>query len=178
MRAYQDMVFTMAARLTGNAAQAEDIAQEVFLRAYENFAQLRSSASAGGWLKTVATHLTLNHITRYRRRWPLFTELFAGEPAEDALESAAAEIDELFAHTDAEQRRALIEQSLERLPAHQRVALVLYHFDEMPYREIATRLGVSLAKVKTDILRARVAMAALLTRGGLEASPAATGAQS
>ena len=178
MRAYQDMVFTTAARLTGNAGQAEDIAQEVFLRAYENFAQLRSSASAGGWLKTVATHLTLNHITRYRRRWRLFTEVFAGEPADDALESAAAEIDELFAHTDVEQRRALIEQALERLPAHQRVPLVLYHFDEMPYREIATRLGVSLPKVKTDILRARVAMAALLTRGGLEASPAATGAQS
>ena len=69
MHAYQDMVFSTAARLAGNDAQAEDIAQEVFLKAYENFEQLRTSPTAGGWLKTVATRLTLNHLTRYRRRW-------------------------------------------------------------------------------------------------------------
>jgi RNA polymerase sigma-70 factor, ECF subfamily len=178
MRAYQDMVFTTAVRLTGNAAQAEDIAQEVFLRAYENFERLRSSPAAGGWLKTVATHLTLNHITRYRRRWRPFTEVFAGEVSEEVLESAVTEVDELCAHSDAQQRRALIEQALERLPVHQRVPLVLYHFEEMPYREIAARLGISLAKVKTDILRARVAMAALLVRGGFDAAPAATGVES
>ena len=178
MRAYQDMVFSTAARLTSNAAQAEDIAQEVFLRAYENFEQLRSSPAAGGWLKTVAINLALNHITRYRRRWRPFTDVFAGEATEDALEFAATEVDELFANTDAEQRRALVEQALERLPAHQRMPLVLYHFEEMPYRDIAQRLGVSLAKVKTDILRARVAMAGLLARRGLDAAAAATGAES
>src|SRR5450631_3506174 len=75
MRAYQDMVFSTAARLTGNDAQAEDIAQDVFLRAYEHFSQLRGSPSAGGWLKTVATNLTINYLTRYRKRRRLFTEL-------------------------------------------------------------------------------------------------------
>lgn len=178
MRAYQDMVFTTAARLTGNSAQAEDIAQEVFLRAYENFDHLRSSPTAGGWLKTVATNLTINHMTRYRRRWRLFSEVFAGEPSDEALESALADFDELFAHTDAQQRRALVEQALERLPPHQRVPLVLYHFEEMPYRDIAARLGISLAKVKTDILRARLAMAGLLGRGGLDPAAAASGVES
>src|SRR5258708_11770392 len=48
MRAYQDMVFSTAARLAGNDRQAEDIAQEVFLRAYEHFANLSTSPSAGG----------------------------------------------------------------------------------------------------------------------------------
>ncbi len=57
MRAYQDMVFSTASRLAGNDAQAEDIAQEVFLRAYEHFADLRTSETAGGWLKTVTTNL-------------------------------------------------------------------------------------------------------------------------
>ena len=51
MRAYQDMVFSTAARLTGNDAQAEDIAQDVFLRAYEHFPHLRSSPTAGGWFR-------------------------------------------------------------------------------------------------------------------------------
>lgn len=175
MRAYQDMVFTTAARLAANSTQAEDIAQEVFLRAYENFDRLRSSPSAGGWLKTVATNLTLNHLTRYRRRWRLFSEVFAAEPTEEALETALTDLDGAFSETDAEQRRALIEQALESLPTHQRVPLVLYHFEDMSYRDIAARLGVSLAKVKTDILRARLAMVSLLARGGLDAAAAVTG---
>src|SRR5262245_28173922 len=54
MRNYQDMVFSTAARLTGNNAQAEDISQEVFLKAYENYDHLKTSPTAGGWLKTVA----------------------------------------------------------------------------------------------------------------------------
>jgi RNA polymerase sigma factor (sigma-70 family) len=74
MRAYQNMVFSTAARLAGNDAQAEDIAQEVFIKAYENFEHLRLSATAGGWLKTVATNLSLNYLTRYRKRWRLFSE--------------------------------------------------------------------------------------------------------
>ena len=68
------MVFSTAARLAGNDAQAEDIAQEVFIKAYENFDHLRISATAGGWLKTVATNLSLNYLTRYRKRWRLFSE--------------------------------------------------------------------------------------------------------
>src|ERR1700735_3316356 len=74
MRAYQDMVFSTAARLAGNDAQAEDIAQEVFIKAYENFEHLRVSPAAGGWLKTVATNLSLNYLTRYRKRWRFFSE--------------------------------------------------------------------------------------------------------
>lgn len=180
MRAYQDMVFTTVVRLTANAAQAEDITQEVFLRAYERFGELRSTAAAGGWLKTVATHLALNHLTRYRKRWRLFSEVPGGAGAradEEQLESAAAAIDEHFAQASAEQRRALVERALERLPDHQRVPLVLYHFEEMSYLQIAARLRVSLAKVKTDILRGRIAMADLLRRSGLDAREAASGAQ-
>ena len=52
-------------------------------------------------------------------------------------------------------QRELIERVLSRLPDAQRVALVLYHFEDMDYADIATHLGVSLGKVKTDIFRAR-----------------------
>jgi RNA polymerase sigma-70 factor, ECF subfamily len=170
MHAYQDMVFSTAARLTGNDAQAEDIAQEVFLRAYENFANLRSSPTAGGWLKTVATHLTLNHLSRYRKRWRLFSELRRSDADDDAeLEWPHSDLtpDSLIAAIDAGQRQTMIEQALRELPEHQRVPLVLYHFEEMPYQDIAERLRVSLPKVKTDIQRARAALAKILARRGM-----------
>ena len=67
---------------------------------------------------------------------------------------------------DADERREWVERALEDLPPHQRVPLVLYHFEDLPYDEIAKKLGVSLAKVKTDILRARSALAKILQRGG------------
>ena len=73
MRAYQDMVYSTAARISGSETQAEDIAQEVFIRAYEHFSDLRDSVTAGGWLKTVTTNLTLNYLSRYRKRWRLFS---------------------------------------------------------------------------------------------------------
>jgi len=174
MRAYQDMVFSTAVRLTGSPAQAEDISQDVFLRAYESFDNLRSSPKVGGWLKTVATNLTLNHLTRHRKRWRLFSEIFTDDSREEDLEptsaeGAAAVFDTVLTELEADERRALVEKALERLPDHQRVPLVLYHFEEMPYQDIADRLGISLAKVKTDIRRGRVAMAGLLAQGGLGA---------
>jgi len=172
MRAYQDMVFSTAVRLTANPAQAEDISQEVFLRAYESFENLRSSPKAGGWLKTVATNLTLNHLTRHRKRWRLFSEVFADDEREENLESAAAVFDTALAELEADERRERVEQALERLPDHQRIPLVLYHYEEMPYQDIADRLGISLAKVKTDILRGRVAMAGLLAQSGVRAPDA------
>lgn len=166
MRDYQDMVFSTAARITGNTTQAEDIAQEVFLKAFQHFDMLSASPTAGGWLKTVATNLSLNHLTRYRNRWRFFSELRrddAGD-ASDAPEIDFAAPDAFFSAMDADERRALVERALAELPAHQRVPLVLYHFEAMPYDEIAQKLGVSLAKIKTDILRARAALAKILLR--------------
>jgi RNA polymerase sigma-70 factor (ECF subfamily) len=166
MYAYQDMVFTTAARLTGNDALAEDISQEVFLKAYENFGHLRTSATAGGWLKTVATRLALNHLSRYLRRWRFFSELRPGD-AGDEPEIDFPAPDTLIGDIDTDRRHALIEQALRELPEHQRVPLVLYHFEEMPYLQIAKQLGISLSKVKTDIQRARGSLVNILARNGV-----------
>jgi RNA polymerase sigma-70 factor (ECF subfamily) len=114
-------------------------------------------------LKTVATNLTLNYLTRYRKRRRLFSELEdspSGPPIEWRVE------DSLLADIDAEQLRSIIDDALFHLPQDQRIALVLYHFDELPYQEIADRLQISLAKVKTDIRRGRVALLELLQSRG------------
>src|SRR5215204_1399367 len=75
VREYQDMVFATAVRLLGNPAEAEDVAQTVFLKAFEHFGVAGPGPAAAGWLKTVATHACLNHLSRYRARWRLFSEM-------------------------------------------------------------------------------------------------------
>jgi len=166
MHAYQDMVYSTVVRLLGRDEQAQDIAQEVFLKAYENFGMLQASATPGGWLKTVATNLSLNYLSRYRKRWSFFSEFRRqgesdGSDADEPVIDVAVP-DTLFDDLAATERAAIVEQALAELPNPQRIALVLYHFEEMAYADIARRLNISLAKVKIDIMRGRNALATAL----------------
>jgi len=159
MQSYQHMVFSTAMRLLANQAEAEDVAQEVFLKAFERFDQLRDSATAGGWLKTVATHLSLNHLSRYRSRWSFFSDAIgggAGEDEEREMDFPAADC--VVDNLNRKERCAVVEQALQKLPPAQRVPLVLYHLEGFSYEEIAAQLKVSLGKVKTDISRGREAL--------------------
>lgn len=157
VREFQDMVFATAVRLLGREAEAEDVAQTVFMRAFERFTELAASPTAAGWLKTVTTNLCLNHLSRHRARWQLFSEIdregdVLGLEARLSLMASAA--DDL----ERAERQERLERALRSLPDHQRVPIVLFHFEDMTYQAIAEALGVSLAKVKSDIHRGRDAL--------------------
>jgi RNA polymerase sigma-70 factor (ECF subfamily) len=166
VREYQDMVFATAVRLLGRESDAEDVAQTVFLRAYERFAELSKSPAAPGWLKTVTTNLCLNHLSRYRARWQFFSEMEStadGPTLSDRVALMASGPEEL----ERIERQERLERALRHLPDHQRVPLVLFHFEEMSYQEIADAMGVSISKVKSDIHRGREALKQeLLTTDG------------
>ena len=153
VRRYQDMVFATAVRLLGNPADAEDVAQTVFLKAFQRFDTIGPSPDAGGWLKTVTTNACLNHLSRYRARWRTFSEL--GEAASDDVAALASDDDSPALAMEQADRREELERALRLLPDHQRVPLVLFHFENNSYQDIAAALGVSLGKVKTDIHRGR-----------------------
>ncbi len=156
--AYQDMVFSTALRLLGNETEAQDVAQEAFVRAWNHWHELVGSQTIGGWLKTVTRNLCLNHLQRYRARWKMFSDLGHEDDEGEVREidfAAPETLDQTLLTTD---QRELIEDALAKLPADQRVALALYHFEDLDYADIAKQLGVSLGKVKTDIFRAREAL--------------------
>jgi RNA polymerase sigma-70 factor (ECF subfamily) len=156
VREYQDMVYAVAVRLLGNPADAEDVAQTVFLRAYERFDEIHDHPAVAGWLKTVTTNLCLSHLSRYRSRWQLFSEMPSADdaPAFDVKSRDDNAADALLRADSA----ARLEAAVHALPVHQRVPLVLFHFEHHSYDEIARLLDVSLGKVKTDIHRGRLAL--------------------
>ncbi len=158
MRNYQNMVFSTALRLVANTAEAEDISQEVFLRAFERFHDLRDNPRAPGWLKTVAVNLSLNHLSRYRSRWKLFSDFFQPAESGEPVEIQFAAPDNVVEDLERSEQRLLVDQALRQLPAAQRVPLTLFHLEGLKYDDIAARLGVSLGKVKTDIFRGRDAL--------------------
>lgn len=161
MRTHQDLVFSTALRLVGNQPDAQDISQNVFLKAYEHFSELETNPKAGAWLRTVARNLSLNHLSRYRNRWRFFSELRTEEDESDFVDSLPAETEE--STTEKSEKHLHVEAALRKLPESQRVPLALYHFEELSYEEIAATMKISLSKVKTDIHRARAALKRKLT---------------
>src|SRR5438067_43901 len=139
VRRYQDMVFATAVRLLGSRVEAEDVAQTVFLRAFQRFDQIGASPAAAGWLKTVTRNACLNHLSRYRRRWRFFSEMSRpGEPDQRPAEDMAfVAADSPHADLEIANRREQLERAMARLPDRQRVPLVLFHFEELSYQEIA-----------------------------------------
>lgn len=159
VREFEDMVYASAVRLLAHEADAEDIAQTVFLRAYERFAELRGQPTVAGWLKTVTTNLCLNHLERYRGRWRFFSELGEDDgPAFDPATGTAGP-EQVFEQAE---RHVRLEAALRGLPTHQRVPLVLFHFEGRSYDDIARLVGASVAKVKTDMHRGRIALRRVL----------------
>ena len=128
MRDYQNMVFSTAARLLVNEAEAKDVSQEVFLKAYERFAELQYSPTVGGWLRKVTTNLCLNHLSRYRNRWRFFSEMFRGDEGDDenSFETTLAAESSTDGEVSGSDDRAMLELVLQQLPPAQRVPLVLY----------------------------------------------------
>jgi RNA polymerase sigma-70 factor (ECF subfamily) len=163
LRTHQNLVFTTAMRLVGNQAEAEDVTQDVFLKAYERFAELKHSPTVRGWLRKIALNLSLNYLSRYRARWSLFSDLFGGNNGSQKTEAdfaAPGDLQEEIAKAD---RRRQVEQALWDLPLAQRVPLVLFHMEGLGYLEIAAKLKISLARVKTDIFRGRQSLRKRLT---------------
>ncbi|MGB9603046.1 MAG: RNA polymerase sigma factor [Verrucomicrobiia bacterium] len=159
---YQDIVYSAAMRLLANSADAEDVSQEVFIRAYKRFPEFEGIQNIELWLRRVAINLSLNHITRYRRRWSFFSEFFAGgehdneRPEIEYADCSNKTVEEI-------DRCRLIDELLKTLPPAQRVPLVLYHYEGLSYEEIASKLGISLSKVKTDIHRGRLELRKKIT---------------
>ena len=158
LREHQDKVFATALRILGNEAEARDVAQETFVRAWHHWADVSRGGSGAGWVKTVARNLSINILQRHRARWSTFTDLAPDDPDQASFESTLSVPETQMEQALSREQRAVLEQAIAQLPPDQRAALVLYHFEDLDYAEIARELGASLGKVKTDIHRARRAL--------------------
>lgn len=146
VREHQGPLYRYAYRMTRNAADAEEMAQQAFIKAWQAISGFRGQASFRTWLFRIASNLCINHLTRRRPTCEL-PETLAADPA--------GEPDEVYRR---KARQAAIEAALARLPADQRSALVLSVYDEMSYEEIAAAMGRSLASVNALLYRARMAL--------------------
>jgi len=152
VRRHQGWVRRLAFRYTRQGQDAEELAQEIFLRAWRHARSFRGEAAFATWLYRLAVNACLNFRAGRRARpepLPLSEELESGEPAVGAGISAA-------------EREVRLRQALASLPARQRLALVLASFEDKSYEEIAAAMGTSLSSVESLLFRARRGLAAAL----------------
>ena len=152
---YQASVFSVCYRLLGDTAEAEDLAQESFLRAFRRLGSYDDTRPFGPWMRRVAANLSLNVLAQRR---PAAAEL---DDEADEVPGDLQDTPEL-AGDRAEQARK-VRDGLLRLPAHYRAVIELRHYQEMSYDEMAVELGISLGEVRTRLFRARRQMAKWLT---------------
>ena len=141
---HQDGVLKTARRILGDASEAEDVTQEAFLKLWQTAATFQSTGSGvAGWLRQVARNMALD---RLRRTGRLVEFLPEHEPVETATQMRAM--------TDRE-TSAGVQAAIAALPDRQRIALVLFHFENMPIAEIARDLGTSSDAAVSLLSRAR-----------------------
>jgi RNA polymerase sigma-70 factor (ECF subfamily) len=156
VRRYERRVLGLARRLLGDEHEAEDAAQEAFLRAWRALKTFRAGEDFGRWLLKIAANAALDMARRKRPR-PAPAEVLGGASATCPAPPAAAE------HEETRRLRSeALESALAALPERQRQAFVLFHTAGMSYSEIAARLGAPVGTVRSSLHRARTALRSAL----------------
>jgi RNA polymerase sigma-70 factor (ECF subfamily) len=152
VRRYADRIYNLAYRMTGDRAEAEDLAQETFVRAYRGLPGYKPQHPFGAWIYRIAVNVCLTYRQRH-----------GGAASESLSEETEAILydnisDDSIALADLAERRevqATVQQAILSLPPMYRAVVVLYHLEGRSYEEIADLLHVPLNTVRTHLHRGR-----------------------
>ena len=142
---YLRRVVAIAWSITRNATDAEDLAQEAFVRAYQNIGRFRTGEKFGPWIGRIVTNLAFD-VMKHRRKFP-DQELAGTEPAARRDGADVAAVSNVIG--------ARIDAAIESLPEMQRVVARLHLVEEMDHAEIAAVLGLSDGTVRSHLSHAR-----------------------
>jgi RNA polymerase sigma-70 factor (ECF subfamily) len=173
LQRYRSPLVNFLYRMVRNREQAEDLAQEVFIRVYRARADYVPSAKFTTWLFRIATNLALNSLRDTRhQRMEISLDAPVSADAEDGDERTLDVADkhpDIERHLVEEARKAMIKHAIDKLPEKQRAAVLLHKYQELDYGEIAKILSCSESALKSLLFRAyealRVELAPLVAKG-------------
>jgi RNA polymerase sigma-70 factor, ECF subfamily len=172
LQRYRSPLVNFLYRMVRNREQAEDLAQEVFIRVYRARADYVPSAKFTTWLFRIATNLALNSVRDTRhQRMEVSLDAPVSADAEDGNERTLDVADkrpDIEQHLVEEARKEMIRHAIDKLPEKQRAAVLLHKYQELDYGEIAKILACSESALKSLLFRAydslRVELAPLVAR--------------
>lgn len=164
---YQSPIYNLCYRMLGDAAEAEDAAQETFLRAYTRFSSYDPTRSFKTWLFSVASHHCIDRLRKRRLIWlDIDDEPLAGHPA---LREPSLGPEET---TVRREHSAVIQQHLAHLAPDDRQVIIMRYWNDLSYEEIAAATRTTVSAVKSRLHRARGTVAELMRAA--QAAPAPT----
>ena len=154
---YRQQVYAVAWRLVGNAQEADDLAQETFIKAYRNLSKFRGDAKFKTWLLRITTNAGINMKKSGRMSKD------SGEaPDENQAASAGGALDDILDN----ERKLQLRRAIDRLPPKQKQTLMLKTYQDMTCEEVAGVLNCSTGTVKANIFNALKKLKTFLEPGG------------
>lgn len=162
MERWELPVKSLIARIVLNAREAEELAQETFVRLWQQRGRFRAEAAFRPWLFAIAVNLARNRLRWWRRRPEVALDEW--ESAGTGARSTVAATGSAAAEMEREERAAAVRQAIAELPLELREAVVLFEYEQLSHAEIATALGVTAKAVETRLYRAREKLRKTLAR--------------
>lgn len=160
---YQHKVYQICLRMIGNRQEAEDLAQEAFLRAYLNIESYNIEKKFSSWLFRIATNLTIDRLRKKKADYYLDAEI-AGAEGITMYAQLAADEELPEDQVVSLELQETIQNEIMRLPPKYRSAIVLKYVEDFSLKEISEILNIPVATVKTRIHRGREALRKRLNR--------------
>ncbi|MEK3889058.1 RNA polymerase sigma factor SigW [Bacillus sp. FSL K6-3431] len=154
---YKDRLFQLSYRMLGNRHEAEDIAQEAFVRAYVNIHSFNQSKKFSTWIYRIATNLCIDRIRKKKPDYFLDAEV-SGAEGLTMYSKIAAEGKSPDKEVETMELQEIVQREILRLPDKYRTVIVLRYMDELSLNEISEVLEIPLGTVKTRVYRGREAL--------------------
>ncbi|HSG28333.1 MAG TPA: sigma-70 family RNA polymerase sigma factor [Candidatus Krumholzibacterium sp.] len=163
---YRGPVFSICMRMVKNQTDAEDLAQEVFIRTFNVLDRYNPSYPFSSWLYRITSNLCIDFIRRRRSGIVSLDEPVSGSDGEMSRQIPADTVDPGREMENREMMEVL-EQAITGLPEHYRIIVLLRHQEQLSYEEISDNLGIPLGTVKARIHRARNMIKDIFAQRGL-----------
>jgi RNA polymerase sigma factor (sigma-70 family) len=157
VESHKDHVFNLALRICGNYEDAEEIAQDSFMKAYRSLSKFRMESSFSTWLYRIVYNTAISHV-RSRKDTMLSIEEFPAD-ATDFLSNNFSEEE-----ADAEYRSALVNFALKKINSDERALITLYYYEELSMDDLSEITGISKSNVKVKLYRARQKMSEIIEK--------------
>jgi len=163
VRKYEKQVYNFAYRLTGNYDDANDIAQEAFLRVYNAIGSFRGDASFSTWLFRITTNVFLDERKRARAHPHASLDEYVDLDESSVTRQIEDPSPTPDLVTEGRERAEILQDAIRSLPEYQRAVVTLYHSQQKSYEEIAEIMEQPIGTVKSRLNRARLALKEKLT---------------
>ncbi|MFC2116094.1 RNA polymerase sigma factor [Bacteroidota bacterium] len=154
---YKTMVFSLALRITKNREEAEEIAQEAFIKAFQSLKSYQGKAKFSSWLYRIVYNTGISHIRKLEQGTLPIDET-------NVPESLYVESKKNYESLSEAERKKYLEMALDSLGEDERVIIVLYYYEERDIEEIAGIAGITKTNTKVKLFRARKKMLMVLER--------------